>query len=47
LGLGTEARMNVPGTPEGNWDWRLMKGTLTHDLAQRLRNLTKQHGRLG
>lgn len=23
LGLGSEARMNIPGTAEGNWDWRL------------------------
>ena len=23
LGLGDEARMNVPGTALGNWQWRL------------------------
>ena len=23
LGLGSEARMNLPGTAEGNWEWRL------------------------
>ena len=23
LGLGTEARMNFPGRPAGNWSWRL------------------------
>jgi 4-alpha-glucanotransferase len=46
LGLGTEARMNIPGTPEGNWGWRLADGALTHELAQRLRSLTIQHGRL-
>lgn len=23
LGLGSEARMNIPGTPEGNWRWKL------------------------
>ena len=22
LGLGTEARMNLPGTEQGNWQWR-------------------------
>jgi 4-alpha-glucanotransferase len=22
LGLGTEARMNIPGTATGNWGWR-------------------------
>lgn len=25
LGLGNEARMNVPGTPLGNWTWRMKK----------------------
>lgn len=23
LGLGAEARMNIPGTPLGNWEWRM------------------------
>ena len=23
LDLGTEARMNLPGTAEGNWKWRM------------------------
>jgi 4-alpha-glucanotransferase len=23
LGLGSEARMNIPGTALGNWQWRL------------------------
>lgn len=47
LGLGSEARMNVPGTPEGNWGWRLADGALTHVLAQKLRDMTLRHGRLG
>jgi len=47
LGLGTESRMNIPGTPEGNWSWRLAEGALTPDLAHRLRNLTINHGRQG
>ena len=29
LGLGSEARMNTPGRPEGNWTWRLRRGQLT------------------
>jgi len=24
LGLGAEARMNIPGTALGNWQWRLV-----------------------
>ena len=26
LGLGAEARMNVPGTAQGNWRWRMKPG---------------------
>jgi 4-alpha-glucanotransferase len=40
LGLGSEARMNTPGTSEGNWEWRLPEGALTQDLQRRLRKLT-------
>ncbi len=46
LGLGTEARMNVPGTTEGNWDWRMRGEAATPDLARRLFTLTKICGRL-
>ena len=46
LGLGSEARMNLPGTDEGNWDWRYGAGDLTDELAQRLRRLTESEGRL-
>ncbi len=46
LGLGSEARMNMPGTSDGNWRWRLRRGQLTTAHAQRLRELTAHHGRL-
>jgi 4-alpha-glucanotransferase len=46
LELGSEARMNSPGTPQGNWRWRLKEGELTKDLAQRLRDMTGMYGRL-
>jgi 4-alpha-glucanotransferase len=41
LGLGSEARMNMPGTvgPQ-NWSWRLEEGALTPALAKRLRAAT-------
>lgn len=41
LGLGSEARMNTPGTvgPQ-NWSWRLPEGALTPALAERLRAAT-------
>jgi 4-alpha-glucanotransferase len=40
LGLGSEARMNLPGTVTGNWKWRYKPNALTLDLAERLGNLT-------
>lgn len=46
LGLGTEARMNHPGKPSGNWTWRYPAGVLTAGVARRLRELTVIYGRL-
>jgi 4-alpha-glucanotransferase len=40
LGLGSDARMNRPGTTAGNWSWRLEPGQLTNEDAARLRELT-------
>ena len=36
LGLGSEARMNVPSRPDGNWTWRYSSKDLTEDLARKL-----------
>lgn len=36
LGLGSEARMNTPGTENGNWGWRFSWDALSPDLAVRL-----------
>ena len=41
LGLGSEGRMNVPGTANGSWRWRLAERALTPDLARRLRAATE------
>jgi 4-alpha-glucanotransferase len=47
LGLGGEARMNVPGlVAERNWSWRLERDALTPQLAKRLREATAAAGRL-
>ncbi|MBI3091023.1 MAG: 4-alpha-glucanotransferase [Candidatus Tectomicrobia bacterium] len=46
LGLGSEARMNVPATARGNWEWRLPQGAWSAELAARLRLLTETYGRL-
>jgi 4-alpha-glucanotransferase len=45
LGLGTEARMNFPSKPEGNWEWRYRPGMLTDELRDRLRTMTSTFGR--
>jgi len=46
LGLGSEARMNTPGSISGDWQWRFRAGDLTPGLAARLRELTARTGRL-
>jgi 4-alpha-glucanotransferase len=45
LGLGAEARMNTPGSENGNWRWRLIEGQVTSGLADRLRTLTMVYNR--
>ena len=45
LGLGSEARMNRPGTLAGNWRWRLRPGQLTPDITQRLGVMTATYDR--
>jgi 4-alpha-glucanotransferase len=45
LGLGSEGRMNMPGTAAGAWKWRLHDGALTDDLARRLRAASEASGR--
>jgi 4-alpha-glucanotransferase len=45
LGLGTEARMNLPATTSGNWEWRYRSGALTQAIAKRLKHLTEIYGR--
>lgn len=45
LGLGAEARMNIPGTASGNWRWRMKEGECNHETAERLRHYTKLYNR--
>jgi 4-alpha-glucanotransferase len=45
LGLGREARMNRPGEPHGNWEWRLFSPKLTRALSEHLLDVTKLYGR--
>jgi 4-alpha-glucanotransferase len=45
LTLGTEARMNYPGIPEGNWRWRFTDGQLTTGHLDGLAELTAAYSR--
>ena len=45
LGLGTEARMNLPGRADGNWRWRMRPGSLRAEDAARLRGLAQMYDR--
>ncbi len=45
LSLASEARMNFPGRPEGNWGWRLLPGQLGTAVWDRLADLTDVYGR--
>jgi len=46
LGLGEQARMNLPAGREGYWRWRLLPGQADRRLAQWMRELTGTYGRL-
>lgn len=46
LGLGTEARMNLPNSTSGNWLWRFDENALTDEIATRLRELSDLYGRM-
>ena len=45
LGLGSEARMNLPGTVSGNWRWRYKANRLTKEVRERLLALTLLYDR--
>jgi len=45
LGLGGEARMNMPSVAHGNWEWRLLPGQITPQLSGTLREITETYGR--
>ncbi len=45
LGIGTEARMNLPATTSGNWQWRMGEDAITGEITERLKKLTEIYGR--
>jgi 4-alpha-glucanotransferase len=45
LGLGSEARMNLPGRESGNWEFRFSWEQLTPEITLRLRELVELYER--
>ncbi|MEN8129869.1 MAG: 4-alpha-glucanotransferase [Pseudomonadota bacterium] len=45
LGLGAGQRMNIPGTNQGNWQWRYRWDQVDGQLASRLKTLSQLYGR--
>lgn len=47
LGLGSEARMNIPSTiGNGNWAWRLHETDLSNKLAEKILKYAKRYFRV-
>ena len=45
LGLGTEARMNIPGLANGNWTWRFDWAQISDTMASELHHRLQEHQR--
>ena len=45
FGLGSEARMNIPGTPHSNWQWRFKDGDLLPEYAGKLKQFCLLYNR--
>jgi 4-alpha-glucanotransferase len=46
MGLGSDARMNLPARPSGNWQWRFTSDQLTADAGKRLKTLVQVYDRV-
>jgi len=46
LGLSSDARMNVPGTASGNWEWRFSWSMIPRSLGPAFRSMLGRYGRL-
>lgn len=46
LGLNSDAKMNRPGTANGNWRWRLEPRQISKAATRKLRNMTQIYGRI-
>ena len=47
LGLGSEARTNIPGTLGNNWRWRVLPEQLSDELCRHVADLVRESGRTG
>jgi 4-alpha-glucanotransferase len=45
LGLGSEARINVPGTSSNNWRWRVLDSQLSDALCGDVAAMVEAAGR--
>lgn len=45
LALDSDRRMNIPGTVENNWRWRLSRRQLNKEVAAKLKELTQKYRR--
>jgi 4-alpha-glucanotransferase len=45
LEKGSEARMNTPGIPAGNWQWRFRQKEYDEEIAEKLKSLTLLYDR--
>jgi 4-alpha-glucanotransferase len=45
LGLDSESRMNIPGTIDGNWEWRFTWDQVGSYPAERMYELSALYGR--
>ena len=45
LGLGSEARMNTPGKPGGNWRWRMLPDQVDDALTEKIAKMVGESGR--
>lgn len=46
LGLGSRARMNVPGTLVNNWQWRFTEGQIQAEHAEKMLEMSKLYNRI-
>jgi 4-alpha-glucanotransferase len=45
LGVGSEGRMNLPGSSSGNWRWRFREEQLNHGISSELKQWAETYER--